>query len=468
MLLQASKRLRKFFDLELSNEAIWHEIIHLNKLDNLHQLTSLNAEAAHHLVNKERRLQLLSLGITGLEPEVAGELAQYKGDRLYLNCIHTLSPEAAKGLSQFKGARLALNGLKTITLPVLGRLASYKGSLFLDGVETIEITAQDSTRAETVFKNLGFTRFSLAGLKTVALPSLKALARFPGQLELNGLETLSEQQSGFLAEHTGPGLSLKGIKVLAMALKPLLEKYAGVLDLSGAKEVERAILYIILFRPPERSFFSAEARKHILAYKKEAREAKIPGIETLLVQPLPKEKPVPEKVASDKELLAEFARFDQMELTIPVPAAPTAAEEEEIDDFEIAVSDDVLNDIEINLNLKINQKKRQVDELLAKGQDKLTEDQRRQVRELQEEIEELKLTIRRALDILVERKELGAVVFNASSDLAAYLKAAGTEDDENDALANIEDKDLFADCFETQTPESGVVIPIQGEDFVMK
>jgi hypothetical protein len=455
MILKASRRLRKFFNVELTNESIWREIIEEGRLDNIYQLTRLDVNAAYHLVKHEKRKHLLTLGITEMQPDVAAELAKYHGDKLYLNSVRNLATDAARAIARFKGVKLTLNGLKTVTLPMLGRLSSYKGILHLDGVEEIDISEADSARAETVFKLLGFVRLSMASLKKPSIRLLRALSRYPGSLDLNGIEALTETEAEILAEHPGSAMVLQGIKIPTLSLKRLLTCNKGVLDLSCMSTITGELLKIAALRPHGYTVFSTGVKQNIKDFQREIPEETTPR-QRVQREPLADWEEQVGDVDShrkEEELLEEFNRFDEMTLT--VPRADTGTDEEEMDDYEIEVSDDVLETIEVDLNLKMNQKTRQVEALLSRGMSRLSSREKQELMRLQEEIRALKERIRAALDVLVEQRELGAIVFNGSDELAAYLNASAVEDDENDALAHIEEADLFSGCFESRDFAAG-------------
>lgn len=447
MLLQASKRLRKFFDSSLTNETIWKEVIEDGCMEHVHQLTVLNAEAARALIEHEKRMELLSLGLTELPVDVAQELAKYKGDTLFLNCVRKLSPESAKAISRFKGGKLALNGLKSVDLPVLGRLSAYKGALLLDGVEAIAVTLKDGKRAETVFGNLKFSALTMALLKDPPGYLLRALSRYRGQMKLSGISQLTAEESEILSGFPGKALSLKGIGSITPELLTLLSQYEGFLDLSGAKEIDSQLLSAAASRKEGFSLFNAAVKKEVEQYKKKKALHDRQRSEEKWKQVRQEE----EARRREESLLAELEAF-------VVPGTSQAETEPNVTDFEIVaevdddtfeaqIGQDVLDDIELNLNLKISQKRRRTDELEAKGKASLSQDEAAELQTLEQEIKELNDKIKGALDILVERKELGAVVFNTSDDLVAYLLEAGAQDDEDDALANIEEAELFSGCF---------------------
>lgn len=453
MLLQASKRLRKFFDSRLTNEKIWREITEDNRLEHVHQLTALNREAASALIRCEKRMELLSLGLTELPADVAEELAKYKGEKLFLNCVRILSPESARAIARFKGSKLAFCGLMGIDLPAMGGLSAYKGSLLLDGVESIAVTLKEGKRAQTVFGNLKFAALTLTRLKKPGTHLLLAMSRFRGQLKLSGISHLTGEEAEILSGFLGKALSLKGIETITPELLTLLSQYEGFLDLSGALVIDSQLLSAAASRKEGFSLFNSVVIREIEQFKK---------MKTLQDRQRSEEKwqqvrREEETRRQEEALLAELEAFSipgsaqeetqNLEAEKPLTTEFEIVSETDETAFEVQIGQDVLDDIELNLNLEISRKRRRMNELLTEESANLSAEENAELHLLEREIGELNDKIKGALEILLERRELGAIVFNSSDDLAAYLQEAGAQDDENDALASIEEADLFNGCF---------------------
>lgn len=472
MILQASKRLRKFFNKDITDQMIWQEIIKDGNLSNIHQLRTLNAVAASALIYHEKRMQLLSLGISELQPEVAAELVKYKGEKLFLNCVNSISPETAKAIAQFSGIKLMLNGVTSISITILGRLSGYRGTLHLDSIERIDISEEELRRAETVFNHLEFARLSLSALKKPSHTLLKALSRFRGHLELNGVESLSSKDNEILSGFLGHALFLKGIKYISTDYIDLL-KFKGFLDLSNAWDIEDEALDMASVRPDENSLFNSAVKKKIDSYRIELSRKK----ELERQERQKRTAQQDEKKQIDEILLLEFEKFDSI-------APPTTAHRtgegfsqsrpDEFDIFSNDIDQSIVEDIELNLNYQISLKKRVLDSHLSKNIDSLSEKEKEEIHLLRNEIEGLKDKIRSTLDILVERKELGAVIFTSTDDLVSYLKESGSNEIESNALDNIEKEDIFDSSFvngKGGSPSSmefvkGPIESIEGEDFV--
>ena len=472
MILQASKRLRKFFNKDITDQMIWQEIIKDGNLSNIHQLRTLSADAARALISHEKRMQLLSLGISELQPEVAAELVKYKGEKLFLNCVNSISPDTAKVIAQFSGIKLMLNGIATISITILGKLAGYRGTLHMDSVERIDIPQEEIRRAETVFNHLEFARLSLSALQKPSETLLKAFSRFKGHLELNGIESLSKRDSEILSGFLGHALFLKGIKYISTDYRDLL-KFKGFLDLSNAWDIQDEVLDIASIRPDENSLFNSAVKKKIDSYRIEiSRKNELERQERQK-----RTAQQDEKKRIDDILLLDFEKFD----SIAPPTTPhrtgdesTQSRPDEFDMFSNEIDQSIVEDIELNLNYQISLKKRVLDFLLSKNIDILSEKEKEEIHLLRNEIEGLKDKIRSTLDILVERKELGAVIFTSTDDLVSYLKESGSNEIENNALDNIEKEDIFDSSFVNGKDglQSSIefakspIGSIEGEDFV--
>jgi len=136
----------------------------------------------------------------------------------------------------------------------------------------------------------------------------------------------------------------------------------------------------------------------------------------------------------------------------PVRDEPVEAE----DPFIKPIDEEIIEDIELNLNYKISQKRNRIDELLVKGFYNLSEEETNEYNTLQVEIEQLNDEIRKTLDVLVERKELGSVVFNSSEDLVSYLKQMSMVLEESGTLDDIEKVDILGSSF---VEDDGVLEP---------
>lgn len=459
-MIGAGRRLRKFFNGDLTDEMIWHEIIHEKRLHNIHQLKSLTQEAAKVLIQLERRLELLSLGITELPPEVAQELAQYRGEIILLNCIKELTPEAAAKIAQYRGFKLGLNGLKKISLQAIKALTAYKGMLFMDTLEDFGLTQKNKLDAEKIFKQFKTTKLCLNGIKTSSLQLLRIIAKCPGELELNGITRLSPSEAAVLVSHKGKYLKLKGLTVISAALARILIKYNGYIDISGAKTLDDEVIQLLAYRPEEYFLLHPAIKRQVDELKQKKVLEDKQKREALLQEQKKREKRKKEITQQARKLLKEFEEFDELELAPTEPVTRTekitTLEEEE------AKAAEERERTEARLNFEITKKKNRLNTLRRKDPDDLSQDEQQEITTLRQEIEALKDEIRKAMNLMIEEREVGTVVFSSSDDLVKYLKESGAEDDENNALANLDKFDQFDLLGSTDTDEA-----IQGDNFII-
>ena len=310
----AERRLRKFFNRDLSDEDIWEEIINQNRLENIHQLKSIIPEAARALVQMERRMELLSLGISVLSAETAQELIQYKGDILLLNCVKEISPETAAILARFNGAKLGLSGTKKMSLEAFKALAPYKGILLLDSLEDPGIDQKNKQEAELIFKMLNAAKVCLNGIKTSSLQLLRIIAKIPGELELNGIHQLSPAEAAGLVSHKGKNLKLKGLTAIPPALARILIKYNGSIDIGGARNVPDETISIIAAQPVEQFLLHPVIKRHVDECRRKT-ELEIKEKEAAIrLERREREQRKKEIQEHARKLLKEFEEFDSLNL----------------------------------------------------------------------------------------------------------------------------------------------------------
>ncbi|MCP4219818.1 MAG: hypothetical protein GY765_34620, partial [bacterium] len=447
MKMGAGKRLRKFFNSEITDEMIWEEIITENNLQNIHQLQTLSTEATAVLIDLERRLELLSLGIKEVSPEVGEELAKYEGEILLLNCIKTLPEKSAKAIAKFKGFKLGFNGLKRIDLGTLRGLVAFKGALILDNVVEIALNVKNKAYAEKVFRHMKTSRLCLNHLPDPSDQLLKALVCCSGELELNSIKKLTTERAKLFLAHKGKGLKLKGLTALSGELVEVFVQYNGYIDISGAKIADDEAIQIFaeqkedrfLLHPLTKKLVDEQRAKQVFEERKRRKAERLAKKEE---EEARKSQVAQKKHAESKDLdlLSEFEEFDQMDIkpVEPLRNVPSLVPEEPR-----ATTDEEDSKKEAQLNFEILSRKNVLTKLLNKGIDNLTPEENRNVAKLRKEINKLKDDIKKTLDLMVEERELGAVVFNSSEDLARYLKESAEEDDEHNALDNIDHMDFF-------------------------
>ncbi len=497
MRVGAGRRLRKFFDTGITDETIWQEIIRNQDLSNLHQLKTLNAEAARVLIGRERRLELLSLGIIELTADVAAELAKYKGERLLLNCVKALTPEAAAAIAAFQGNKLGLNGVRKASFGVMKGLSGFKGTLMLAMLNEIHIDRKEKLAAETIFKKFRASRLLLNGMTDPPISLLRLIARFPAPLELNGIRELNPSKAAVLISHKGKELKLKGLSFISTALLGILLKYPGVIDISAVRRMNEEAIQQLASQKKINFFLHAIIRRKVTAIHKEMLLLKRKQFELERRKKLEEEAENKEKYDKARALLEEFEKFNEVELE-PSQKEAVPAETAEAVDLDISFEalevemefpeaepeqddqpEESAQNREARLNYEIMARKNKLNQLLRKPPDTISEEDNFNIETLRTEINQLKTEIKETLDLMVEGRELGAVVFNSSDDLVRYLKDSGAEDEEDDALAKIDDNwDPFGGSgIDDETEEEDIeIVPLveettatfKGEGFVFQ
>lgn len=470
----AERRLRKMFNRDLTDEMIWEEIVQENRLDNIQQLKRLSPEAARVFIQLERRLELLSLGISEISEDVAHELVQYNGDILLLNNVKELTPGTAAVLARFKGVKLGLNGLKKIAPDVLKGLAPYKGILLLESLEDPGIDQKNKLKAEKTFKLLKASKLCLNNIKKSSLQMLRIIAKTPGELELNGLQQLSPSEAAGLVSHKGKHLKLRGLTAVSAPLARILVKYNGSIDIGGVKKIEGEAVNLIVSQPEELFILHPGIKRRIDEFRKDAALKAQEKEAAIRREQKEKEARKREIREQAQKLLKEFEEFDELDL------ATTGPQEETVEIEEVKPEEDK-DSREKRLNFEIMKKKNELNALLRKGIDTLTKEENQQVTELRKKINFLKDEIKDTLDLLIEKREVGTLCFTSSNDLAKYLQESGAEDDENNALEKMDDEDfdlfggptdenidIFGDATEPVAAEEPPDDSIEGGDFVIR
>lgn len=220
----------------------------------LEDLQRLSVDDAKNLIKSGSAKNALTLGITRIVPEIAGELAQYPGANLWLDRLEVLDSVSAEVLSEFKGECLSLDGLKKLDANVAAELVDFAGKLIIGVGELEENVAQQlsghrggelwlnkvtkmAPKAANAFQ--GFKQsLSLDGLKKLSPEEAESLAQVQGSLYLKGLERLSQAEAKSLAGYRGGHLWLSGLNALDANAAAEFVVYEGYLHLDGIKELD--------------------------------------------------------------------------------------------------------------------------------------------------------------------------------------------------------------------------------------
>ena len=159
--------------------------------------------------------RLTLMGVNDPAPEMLAAVAKAPNG-IVLPDVVTLAPAAARVLAE-NAASVELPGLKDLPLDVATALGGSRPNAYvlLDGVEEIspEVTAALCRQRKAVFH--------LRGLRRITAAAAKPLVGMPGDLYLDGLESLDAETAAVLARHP-QALHLPGLRRLdADAIRPL-------------------------------------------------------------------------------------------------------------------------------------------------------------------------------------------------------------------------------------------------------
>jgi hypothetical protein len=227
------------------------------------ELRELSVDQAKQIVDKCRGKGYIYLNaLESLSPGAAAELARHR-EYLILTTLRTLSPEAAEALAPFPG-KLSLDGIEELsdaTAAGLGRCQAK--SISLPRLATVSTRGQDSLA--TAFAALGLPRLRTltsgplaerlvaakqvpAGLVEVSADAARALAKLPGNIQLDTLQALTPEVAAILADRPRGGLSLRGLRTLAPEVATALVRTPGPLVLDGVETVSDDVAEILAAR----------------------------------------------------------------------------------------------------------------------------------------------------------------------------------------------------------------------------
>ncbi len=236
---------------------------------------SIRAEQARELVQtteSESRFGILQLSKTDeISPEVAVELAKFRGDTLMLG-IKSLSPEVATVLAKSKAENVWLHSVTSVSSEAADAVAKLSGNLFLTGLVELD----SLPLAKKLASRPGALSFPY--LKELRPEIATALAKNERSLTLAGLTEVSPEVQAKLAETVGflslP--NLRSIKVAALEKKlaagvvllPKLEKLSPELakqftEIKGAGSFFGGIYLSLATITPEVATVFAESQNQV-------------------------------------------------------------------------------------------------------------------------------------------------------------------------------------------------------------
>lgn len=200
-------------------------------------LTSLTVDMARQLVDVQSGAELDLHNVTSVTPAVMKVLATCRG-ALNLSGLVELTPECARHLVRFHRP-LDLDGLRAISDATAEALGQHVGWLFLNGLKRLSPTAARCLASHQPVVHLGelYNWVSLNGLDSLSDEAAWALGGVPGDLSLDGIDSLSPMALQGIARHKVGILSLRGLWSLSDEAAALFSDRTNIVDLSGLREV---------------------------------------------------------------------------------------------------------------------------------------------------------------------------------------------------------------------------------------
>jgi hypothetical protein len=214
-------------------------------------LELLTADRARQLVlqaEAESRFGMLQMSnVEEISPEVAGVLAEFKGEFLILG-IRSISPAVAEALAKSRVANLWLHSVTSVLQGSAEFLSTIPGHLVMTGLTRLDSVAL----AEKLASRPGALSFPY--LKALLPEVAEALATREGSLTLTGLSEVSPEAQDVLAANPG-AVSLPSLTSLdSLSLTRKLASGSPVLTQLGKLTPEQAGIIAAAINPP--SFFS--------------------------------------------------------------------------------------------------------------------------------------------------------------------------------------------------------------------
>ena len=224
------------------------------------ELRELSVAQAKKIVDDCRGKGYIYLyALESLSPGAAAELARHR-EFLTIGTLRTLSPETAEALAPFAG-RLNLDGIEELSDAAAAGLGRCRAmSLSLPRLATVSTRGQDSLA--TAFAALGLPALRTltsaplaerlvaakqvpAGLVEVSADAASALAKLPGNIQLDTLQALTPEVAAILADRPSGGLSLRGLRTLAPDVATALVRTPGPLGIDGLESVSAEVAEIL-------------------------------------------------------------------------------------------------------------------------------------------------------------------------------------------------------------------------------
>lgn len=171
------------------------------------KLESLKVEQSKELAARaDWRLDLG--GLITINPAVARELANFKGNYLDLSGLTTIDKGTAEQIAKFKGRDLDLSGLTKIDESTAEQIAKFRGYLKLNGIQSDSF---DLATAREI-ANFKGNKLHLCGLTTIKSDIAEQLAHYSGDLNLSGVTYIDKASAVRLAVGATGTINITGLR----------------------------------------------------------------------------------------------------------------------------------------------------------------------------------------------------------------------------------------------------------------
>jgi hypothetical protein len=211
----------------------------------LHDLESISPEAAAIIATFQGHG--LSLGLESISPEVASRLGNYAGAELSLG-VRTLDVPTATALARSKAKQMVLDGICHLPDEAALALSDYKGHLRLPRLASLGEGKGHLAIARTVARGDGDLEFE--GMVSLSTTAAAILATHKGLLTLAPEDSLeiSDDTVHALAAHGGGRLSLGIIRQVSQKAAAALGRRKGELELPNLRVLDDTEEHAILAR----------------------------------------------------------------------------------------------------------------------------------------------------------------------------------------------------------------------------
>ena len=213
-------------------------------LRKLSHLVTISKERAAELASYSKPLMLD--GLTTISDAVATELAKHRGASLSLNGVKSLTDNSASQLATYPN-HLSVDALTELPdrsghLALVAKLSEQKEPLKLNHIRVLSDRAASKLAEHQA-------ELSLNGLTTLDdvpghIALARKLARQVGQIELNNVQSISENAMAELAKHKG-GISLNGLQTISGTLASAMMNHTGELSIHGVTSLSDEVALIL-------------------------------------------------------------------------------------------------------------------------------------------------------------------------------------------------------------------------------